>query len=228
MSHIIRLKFKGRQFDFIHNIRFKNNNFYFINRLRLHYIHIKPEPKGKRVIPLLLLHGWPGSIREFYDFFPLLTEANDYSDYVFEVIAPSLPGFGWSEGSAKVGFGPAEIAVVLRNLMLRVGHSEFLVQGGDWGSVIGSNIATLFPENVIGYHSNFCTLRTTLSTIKLFIASLYPAAYLEPQYESFIFPISEKLKFMLIESGYFHLQATKPDTIGKVCYLLLCHNMCLL
>lgn len=186
-----------------------------IQGLRIHFIHIKPSKvKGTIVIPMLLLHGWPGSVREFYDFFPLLTTPNDNSNYVFEVIAPSLPGFGWSEASAKPGFGPVEISVVLRNLMIRLGHERFMVQGGDWGSLIGSNIATLFPENVIGYHSNYCTMRSTLSIMKGAVASFYPSAFIDKEYESFIFPIMEKYKFLLIESGYFHIHATKPDTIG--------------
>lgn len=184
-------------------------------------MHIKPAKTNKIVLPLLLLHGWPGSIREFYDFFPLLTTPNDDSDYVFEVVAPSLPGYGWSEGSAKKGFGPAEIAVVLRNLMIRLGHKKFFVQGGDWGSIIGSNVATLFPDNVIGYHSNYCVLRTALSTLKGLVASTYPQAFVpEPKHVPFVFPMSEKFQFLLLESGYFHLQATKPDTIGNHSYIL--------
>lgn len=184
--------------------------------LSLHYIHIKPQPvRGKTIVPLLLLHGWPGSVREFYDFFPLLTRPNDASPFLFEVIAPSLPGFGWSDGATRVNFGPAEIAVVLRNLMLRVGHERFVVQGGDWGATLGSHVATLFPENVIGYHSNFCTLQTTLSTVKLLAASLYPTAFVDSQHASWIFPLGVHFKRLMMESGYFHLQATKPDTIGN-------------
>lgn len=175
---------------------------------------MRPVVKDKICVPLLLLHGWPGSIREFYELFPLLTTANDKSDYVFEVVAPSLPGFGWSEASAKTGYGPPEVAVVLRNLMLRLGHTRFLVQGGDWGSILGSDVATLFPENVIGYHTNFATIRTTLSTIKVIIASCCPSLFIDRQYVSFVFPLMDKMKVLIAESGYFHLQATKPDTIG--------------
>lgn len=164
---------------------------------------------------MLLIHGWPGSIREFYDFFPLLTQISDNSDFVFEVVAPSLPGFGWSEGAARPNFGPVEIAVVLRNLMIRLGLERFVVQGGDWGSMIGSNVATLFPQNVIGYHSNFCTIRTGLSLLKAWVGSFYPSAFIEKEYESFVYPLSEKFSFTILESGYFHLQATKPDTIGN-------------
>lgn len=66
--------------------------------LNIHFIHAKPtKTDGKKVLPLLLMHGWPGSVREFYDFIPLLTTGSDKSEYVFEVIAPSLPGYGWSQ-----------------------------------------------------------------------------------------------------------------------------------
>lgn len=66
--------------------------------LRIHFIHAKPSnAAGKKVLPLLLMHGWPGTVREFYDFIPLLTTGSDKSEYVFEVIAPSLPGYGWSQ-----------------------------------------------------------------------------------------------------------------------------------
>lgn len=164
---------------------------------------------------MLLLHGWPGSIREFYEIFPLLVGGNDKSKFVFEVVAPCLPGYGWSQGSAKVGCGPAEIAVIFRNLMLRLGFSKFLIQGGDWGSTIGSNVATLYPNNVIGYHSNFANVRTTKSTVKSIIASWCPSAFMPRQYVSFVYPALEKLKFMLPEMGFFYLQATKPDTIGN-------------
>lgn len=188
-----------------------------IQGLKLHFIHVKPNnPEGKRVVPLLLLHGWPGSVREFYEFIPMLTNPNTDSPVAFEVIAPSLPGYGWSEGASKVGFGPAEVAVVLRNLMLRVGHKKFVIQGGDWGSIIGSNIATLFPQNVIAYHSNFCVVRTPLSTIKLLIASLWPTAFIDEKFVPLVFPLGEKFQTMIEETGYFHIQATKPDTIGAV------------
>lgn len=187
-------------------------------RLSIHFIHIKPTAEaaaGKTVVPLLLMHGWPGSVREFYDFFPLLTQPSARSSFVFEVIAPSLPGFGWSEGATRVNFGPVEVSVIMRNLMLRLGHERFVVQGGDWGSVIGSNVATLFPENVIGYHSNYCQLRTTWSTLKLLVASLYPQAFVpKAEHVEWIFPLGPQFKKLIQETGYFHLQATKPDTIG--------------
>lgn len=163
---------------------------------------------------MLLLHGWPGSIREFYDFIPLLISANSNSNYVFEVIAPSLPGYGWSQASAKKNFGLAEISVVLKNLMERLGHSKFVIQGGDWGSIIGATVSTLYPDNVMAYHSNFCTISTPLSIMKWLLSSFWPSLVIPTEYESFVYPVGQKFAQFIEFSGYFHIQATKPDTIG--------------
>ncbi|XP_067633897.1 juvenile hormone epoxide hydrolase 1-like [Eurosta solidaginis] len=148
-----------------------------IQGLKIHYIHAKPlanARKEKKVLPLLLLHGWPGSVREFYDLMNLLIEPSSNNNYVYEVIAPSLVGFGFSDAATKPGFNVAQTAIVMRNLMLWLGFDRFLVQGGDWGSVIGKDIATLFPENVIGLHCNLCSLVTPFSMLKDFIASFSP------------------------------------------------------
>ncbi|CAD7077456.1 unnamed protein product [Hermetia illucens] len=186
-----------------------------IQGLRIHYIHTRYDipPKGKKVFPVLLLHGWPGSVREFYDMIPLLVNNAD-SEYAFEVVVPSLPGYGWSQGSAKPGLSATEITVIFRNLMFRLGYKKFFIQGGDWGVIIGSNIATLFPDAVLGYHSNICWSHGLLSMIKTTIASYYPKLFVPEGYEDFFFPQSEKFKFLLEESGYMHIQSTKPDTIG--------------
>lgn len=98
--------------------------------------------------------------------------------------------------------------------MLRLGHNRFVIQGGDWGSFIGSHLATLYPENVIGYHSNFCMPKTLLSVFKLLVVSVWPTAFVDAKHVDQMFPLGEKLKLMLLESGSFHIQATKPDTLG--------------
>lgn len=102
----------------------------------------------------------------------------------------------------------------MRNLMVRLGYNKFFIQGGDWGSVIGSNIATLFPDNVLGYHSNMCNNMSPKSLVKGFLAGLWPSFFVPKAYEDFFFPKSNELKYLMEESGYFHIQATKPDTIG--------------
>lgn len=165
-----------------------------------------------------MIHGWPGSVREFYELIPKLTKNKD--DTAFIVVAPSLPGYGFSEGAAVPGLGPTEIAVIFRNLMISLGYNRFLVQGGDWGSVIGSAISTVFPENVIAYHSNMCATMTPFSQFKSQIMNIYPSFFVEQEHLDFIFPLGEKFLDILEESGYFHIQATKPDTIGKDLLLL--------
>ncbi|PSN41925.1 hypothetical protein C0J52_06817 [Blattella germanica] len=129
-----------------------------VDGLDLHFIHVKPQKvdKNTRVLPLLLLHGWPGSVREFYELIPLLTTPQKNVDFVFEVIAPSLPGYGFSEGASKPGLGAAQMAVVMKDLMERLGFKKFYAQGGDWGSAIVHNIAILFPGSLYGMHSNIC------------------------------------------------------------------------
>jgi len=186
-----------------------------IQGLRIHFIHVKPtNADGKQVLPLILLHGWPGTVREFYDIIPLLTTPNEKSDFVFEVIAPSLPGYGWSEGASKQKMGPAQMAIIFRNLMLRLGHEKFFVQGGDWGSLIGANMATLFQSNVLGYHSNMCTSNHPLSVMRMVLTRARPSLFLSKNNADFYPALPDLLLHIITESGYLHLQATKPDTIG--------------
>ncbi|XP_004536348.1 juvenile hormone epoxide hydrolase 2 [Ceratitis capitata] len=186
-----------------------------IQGLRIHYIHVKPKAtEGKKVVPLLLIHGWPGSVREFYRIIPLLTNPNPKSDYVFEVIAPSLPGYGWSQAASKVNFGPAQMSIVLRNLMLRVGHEKFLIQGGDWGSILGSSISALTPQNVLGYHSNLCNTNHVVALVLKFARSWFPSFFITEENRAFFKTLGKDLLFIMEESGYMHIQATKPDTIG--------------
>lgn len=191
--------------------------------MNIHFIRVKPtaeESAGKTVVPLLLIHGWPGSVREFYEIIPKLTKATKHHNLVFEVIAPSLPGYGFSQAASKTGFGPAQMSIVLRNLMIRLGHQKFFVQGGDWGSILGSHITTIFPDNVLGYHSNMCFSTSPLTHLKSFIAGYFPTAFVDAKFVDYHFPKSTRLLYTIIESGYFHLQATKPDTIGE-CHIHL-------
>lgn len=95
---------------------------------------------------MIVLHGWPGAAREFYNFIPLLTTPRPDSDFVFELVIPSLPGYTFSQGSSKPGLAAAPIAVLFDELMSRLGHQKYYVHGGDWGSVIGNNMAILNPD----------------------------------------------------------------------------------
>lgn len=98
------------------------------------------------MLPLLMLHGWPGSVMEFYKILPLLTNPRPEYDFVFEIIVPSLPGFGFSSPAVRPGLGAAEMAVVFKNLMERLGFEQFYTQGGDWGAGITASMAAMYPE----------------------------------------------------------------------------------
>ncbi len=115
--------------------------------LDIHFVHVKPkDAKGKKVLPLLMVHGWPGSFVEFTKIIPMLTTPSADRDFVFEVIAPSIPGYGFSSAPSKFGFDGMQCALVFRDLMIRLGFNSYYLQGGDWGALVTSAHATLYPE----------------------------------------------------------------------------------
>ncbi|XP_064450540.1 putative epoxide hydrolase isoform X5 [Mirounga angustirostris] len=122
-----------------------------IEGLDIHFIHVKPHqpPSGCTPKPLLMVHGWPGSFYEFYKIIPLLTDPRNHGlseEHIFEVICPSIPGYGFSEASSKKGLNSVATARIFYKLMLRLGFQEFYVQGGDWGSLICTNMAQMVPS----------------------------------------------------------------------------------
>ena len=134
----------------------------------------------------------------------------------FELIIPSLPGYGWSEGSHRPGLNLIHVARIFGKLMTRVGHEFFYYHGGDWGNAIGKAIGTLEPNRVQGLHLNGAVAKVTLySAAKIAIGSILPSfVYTQDEDYATLHPISGKITFLLREMGYLHLQATKPDTIG--------------
>ncbi|CAG9792548.1 unnamed protein product [Diatraea saccharalis] len=186
-----------------------------IQGLNIHFIRVTPKvPPGKQLVPLLMVHGWPGSIREFYEAVPYLTAVSKDRDFVLELIIPSLPGYGHSEAAVRPGMGPLEIAVILRNLMQRLGFQKYYIQGGDWGSIISANMATLFPKEVLGYHSNMVAILSPTITFFELLGSIYPPLVVDSKLADRLYPQSDMYSFLMEESGYLHIQATKPDTIG--------------
>nr|WCC58163.1 carboxylesterase [Pharsalia antennata] len=186
-----------------------------IQGLKIHYLHVKPEAtKNVKVLPLLILHGWPSSVREFFDMIPFLTNPTEKRDFVFEVIAPSLPGYAFSEAAVRPGLNPMEIAVIFKNLMRRLGFDRYYVHGGDWGGQVVAVMATLFPDRVIGLHSNFCFVNTALAHAKLIFGSFFPWLIVEEDIYDKVYPLSDKYMGWIEEAGYMHIQATKPDTVG--------------
>ncbi|CAH0547782.1 unnamed protein product [Brassicogethes aeneus] len=202
-------KWKEREAYFNKFPQFKTN----IQGLDIHYLHVKPKKiEGVKVLPLIILHGWPGSVREFLEIIPILTTPKN--GIVFEVVAPHIPGYGFSQAAVRPGCGAAQIAVVMKNLMHRLGFSKFYAQGGDFGSIILQHLSVLHPESVLGFHSNMCVVNTKKSYLWTLLYSLYPQGIVKQEHVDRMYPLSEAARIRILETGYLHLQATKPDTLG--------------
>lgn len=191
-----------------------------IEGLKIHFIHAKPPTGYRKVVPLLIVHGWPGNVFEFYKIIPMLTDPSQNlkldKDIAFEVIAPSIPGYGWSDVPKKTGFNQWATARIFQKLMLRLGFKKFALQGGDWGSAVTTNIAHYYPKNVIGLHLNtifmmpHANIRSALISL---IGSIAPSLVFSSP-TSFSFSLKNNVMNIVSEGGYLHLQATKPDTVG--------------
>ncbi|KAM3958015.1 juvenile hormone epoxide hydrolase-like [Aphomia sociella] len=186
-----------------------------VQGLDIHFVRVKPQvPPTVEVVPLLLLHGWPSSVLEFYSVAPLLTALSKDRDFALELIIPSLPGYGYSDAAVRPGLGATEVAVVLRNLMHRLGHKRFYIQGGDWGGIICSFMATLFPKEVLGFHTNFGLTTDKRAFMLQTLIAIYPSLFMDSELVDRLYPLTKTLSFLIEESGYLHIQATKPDTLG--------------
>lgn len=108
------------------------------------------------------------------------------------------------------------MSLIFKNLMHRIGFEKFYVHGGDWGGLISVNMATLYPDAILGLHTTTCIVLydNPIVNFKLFLGSFFPSLVVSKEHESKIYPLSEHFEFMVRESGYMHLQSTKPDTIG--------------
>ena len=120
--------------------------------LDAHFVHSKASTPD--AVPLLFVHGWPGSFAEVQKILPLLNQAG------YHIVAPSLPGYGFSSFTDKAGFGNLQHAEFLHKIMLRLGYEEYFVQGGDWGAFIVQTLAFTYPRHVKAMHVNMvrCTI----------------------------------------------------------------------
>uniref|UniRef100_A0A667YA24 Epoxide hydrolase n=1 Tax=Myripristis murdjan TaxID=586833 RepID=A0A667YA24_9TELE len=207
------------QFDWKKQVAVLNKYPHFktkIEGLDVHFIHVRPPHReGQRVLPLMLVHGWPGSFYEFYRILPLLTETQD--GLAFEVICPSIPGYGFSEAPHKQGFDSLAAARVFLTLMERLGFSQFYLQGGDWGSLITTNMAQMKPQSVKGLHVNMMMSSRGLKVLLSLLIGPYLPFLVGLTREDVrrLFPFFERNVYEILrESGYMHIQATKPDTAG--------------
>jgi pimeloyl-ACP methyl ester carboxylesterase len=173
-----------------------------IDGVDVHFLHVtSPEPGA---LPLVLTHGWPGSVIEFRKVIGPLTDpvayGGDASD-AFHLVCPSLPGYGFSGKPAEPGWGIARIADAWDELMTRLGYARYGAQGGDWGSAVTSALGIRHPDHLAGIHLN------------MLIAGPGPDDQAD---------LTEKEKAALasfeyyrdFDSGYNKEQATRPQTVG--------------
>ncbi|XP_073904955.1 epoxide hydrolase 1 isoform X2 [Castor canadensis] len=218
------LSYWRNEFDWRKQVEILNKYPHFktkIEGLDIHFIHVKPPqlPSGRTPKPLLMVHGWPGSFYEFYKIIPLLTDPKSHGlsdEHIFEVICPSIPGYSFSQASSKKGFNSVATARIFYKLMLRLGFQKFYIQGGDWGSLVCTNMAQLVPGHVKGLHLNMAFILRSIHTLTPLLGRRFAQffGYTERDME-LLYPFKEKIFYSLMrESGYFHIQATKPDTVG--------------
>jgi epoxide hydrolase len=174
-----------------------------IDGANLHFLHVRsPEPTAT---PLLLLHGWPGSVVEFLDLVGPLSDpaahGGDRAD-AFHLVIPSLPGFGFSGPVAEPSLSYGRIAAVLVELMARLGYDRYGVQGGDVGAFVGPEVGRQAPGQVVGVHVN--ALVTFPSGDPAELADLTEAEQRMARMQHF----QEELM------GYSHIQGTRPQTLA--------------
>jgi microsomal epoxide hydrolase len=174
-----------------------------IGGLDLHFIH---EPGvGPNPLPLVLSHGWPGSVVEFERLIPMLTDparfGGDPAD-AFTVVAPSLPGYAMSFTPGQPRLGVVEIADLFASLMTDVlGYRRFAAQGGDWGAFITSCLGAAYPDRLAGIHVNLLAVRRDITP---------PATPTEDERRY----LDQLAHWLREETGYLQIQGTKPQTLA--------------
>jgi pimeloyl-ACP methyl ester carboxylesterase len=169
-----------------------------IDGLGVHFLHVRSARPG--AVPLLLTHGWPGSVVEFAEVIGPLTDPPDDSP-AFHVVCPSLPGYGFSDRPAGPGWTVDRVASAWLELMRRLGHERFIAQGHDWGTSVSTAIAEQQPGRLIGLH------------LMPPLVAPDPATFGE-------LTAAESDALSALESsagdgdGYSHEQSTRPQTIG--------------
>ena len=176
-----------------------SNYITYVNGIKIHFI--KEKSSNPKSNALLLLHGWPGSIVEFFNLIPRLTHPEKFGgkkEDGFDVIVPSLPGFGFSN-SIKSPIGPRKIAKIMNDLMVKkLKYKKYIAQGGDWGATISNWLAYDHSDSCKAIHINCLTMRHPKG----------PETYKEKKWAI------KFAKDQIMQEGYRTQQATKPQTLS--------------
>jgi pimeloyl-ACP methyl ester carboxylesterase len=173
-----------------------------IDGVEIHFIHVKSQQKN--ALPLIMTHGWPGSVIELLETVGPLTDPTAHggsAEDAFDLVLPSIPGYGFSGEPTEIGWGPARVAPAWAELMHRLGYNRYVAQGGDVGASITDAMGRLAPEGLVGIHTNL--LVTGLG------GGDHPSDTDEEKEA-----IAALATFRASGFGYFLEQATRPQTIG--------------
>jgi epoxide hydrolase len=170
-----------------------------LDGLDIHLLHAR-SPRAD-ALPLLITHGWPGSVVEFLDVLPLLTDPPD-GGLAFHVVAPSLPGYGFSAKPAEAGWGVDRIARAWAALMARLGYDRYGAQGGDWGAMVTTALGLADPEHLVGIHLNMPVVGGE---------AIAQAGDPTPAEQRALDVFAEHRRS---GTGYSTQQATRPQTLG--------------
>jgi pimeloyl-ACP methyl ester carboxylesterase len=179
-----------------------------IDGQNIHFIHVKSKESG--AIPLLLIHGWPGSVVEFLDHIGPLTAPAQHGApgaQAFDIVIPSLPGVAFSGPTHETGWNNARIGKAFIELMGRLGYPKFALQGGDAGAIIGPEMGRLAPDKVLAIHLN----AATLGFIPMGPVSEEDMATLTAAEKARLATLQE---FMQVKFGFNLLQSNQPQLVA--------------
>ncbi len=183
-----------------------------IDGLDIHFIHVRS--RHPNALPLIMTHGWPGSVFELLKTVGPLTDPTAHgggAEDAFDLVMPSMPGFGFSEKPTDAGWGPDRIARVWAELMKRLGYTRYVAQGGDWGSPVSSAMARLAPAGLLGIHINLPAVVPPEVVAAIAAGGPAPAGLSEKERATFdVLSASAKKG----SRSYAAMMGTGPQTIG--------------
>jgi pimeloyl-ACP methyl ester carboxylesterase len=180
-----------------------------IDGVEIHFIHVKSAHEN--ALPLIITHGWPGSVIELVEVVAPLTDptANGGSaEDAFDVVLPSLPGYGFSEAPTDVGWDPGRVARAWAELMHRLGYARYVAQGGDVGAAVTDTMAILAPDGLAGIHLNFLRRPPLELTAAIFAGAPEPEGVASEEHAAL-----EALRAQF-KKGYIAEQGQSPQSIG--------------